>query len=1027
MPSLKEMFGRYWRSQDHLQNTEEYQQFLHREFQEGAPNLEGVSRRTFVKLLGATAALAGLSGCVGIRKPRQKIQPYAKRPEYYVPGTPTYYASAVAVGEDVVGVLVETHAGRPTKVDGNPLHSQSLSGTKPYQQAAVMGLYDPDRLQAPQHKGRDTSLPTFQGWLSDSGFAKSTGDGYALLIEENMSPSFHRYLGVLRSDYPGLRVYRYEPVNRDLPTEGLRLATGRYLTPAYQFEDADVVVSFDSDFVGNEPGNIVYAKQFAGRRDPHHAKGLNRLYVFENQFTLTGAKADHRFRLKASDVEKALWVLAYRLVETSVSVRASLSSDLVALLHTASRRYQGIVRKEVIDALAEDILVKQRRTILIAGSQQSAEAHALVFLLNRALGNEGRTVFYRARNFQDMPYMNRSSFESIKGMARDIQKGAVHTLFVLGGDPVYTAPADVDWNSLSHSLKSIVHVTERANQTSAVSEWVIPRTHFFESWGDLQAIDGSVSLVQPVIRPLYDSVSDLEFISLLRGRQVSDYRVVRDTWRGVGGDLEARWSKWLNQGVVSGLVSPLPGIPMELSLVAKRLSQRIKDASPDGAQDIEVVLRPDSKLYDGRFVNNGWLQELPDSVTKLTWDNAAWISESLARKLGVATQDLIEIQTSSKAVVRSVVFVAPGQADYSISLFLGYGQPQGGQLGSNSGFNVYPLLNSDVPTLAINGVKVHKIAGSYPLSNTQNHGSMEGRALYLEATLSEFRKNPEFASDKAGHVHEAPLWNEHKYDTGYQWGMAIDLARCIGCNACTASCQAENNIPTVGKDQVANGRELHWIRVDRYFEGEVENPRMVSQPMTCLQCENAPCEQVCPVVATSHSSEGLNDMTYNRCIGTRYCSDNCPTKVRRFNFFDYHQRNPESVKEPLKHIFDHPKEPPKTARMQFNPDVTVRMRGVMEKCTYCVQRINAARAVSQNEDRDIRDGEIVTACQQACPTDAIVFGNILDPKSKVSKLRENVREYTILNELNIKPRTFYLASIRNPNPVIEELTERTAA
>ncbi len=1009
----------FWRSSGQLENTKEYRKFLYKEFQEGASVLESpMSRRTFIKLMGASAALAGVSGCT-IRKQEQRILPYAKAPEEVIPGKGNFYATTFILGEEAIGVLAESFEGRPTKIEGNPSHPQSLGAAKSFQQGSVLELYDPDRLQKPVLHGKSLTPEQLEKWLGDnSSSLENKGQGLAILTETQISPTFYRLLDLLRQKLPSAKIFRYDPLNQESVYTGIHSVTGQWLSPYYDFAKANIVVSLDADFLGNDVGSIAYTKAFSTRRDPQNEKGINRLYAIEHAATVTGAKADHRLRIPYFQIESVLWALSSSLVKKGVC-----SSDQVLKATQADVALSTDILK-VVDAIADDLAANKGKSILIAGPQQPASVHALVFLLNKALGNITNTLTIREINFSKDLLIQKSSLNSIVDLSELLQKGQVETLVILGGNPVYTAPSNLNFEEKMAKAKTTIHLTLYKNETTEKATLGIPRKHYLESWGDAKAIDGTQSIVQPLIEPIYPSKSDAELMSQLIGAPSTDFELVQNTWKSKGILLESQWKKWLHEGIITGPSAGLSTVSIKDNGFVSAFTNQVKASKLSPKDAIELVFTPSYSVYDGRFANNGWLQELPDPITKLTWDNAAIMSKKTATKYHIKDGDLVEISTK-KSSIQAAVMTVPGIADNSISISLGYGQAKAGRVGHDTGFNVYVLRTTKQP-FAFSNVSLKKLGKTYKLASTQEHGSMEGRHLIRIGTESEYKKNPEFAKEM---VETPPLnssWPEKKYDTGNQWGLSIDLSKCTGCNACITACQAENNIPIVGKKQVLNGREMHWIRLDRYFEGTEEEAQVVHQPMTCLQCEMAPCEQVCPVAATTHSDEGLNEMTYNRCVGTRYCSNNCPTKVRRFNFFDYHQRNPQSVAKERKHLFDYMREPDPSVQRQFNPDVTVRMRGIMEKCTYCIQRINQSKISAKNEGRDVIDGEIKTACQQTCPAEAIVFGNILDPESQVSKKKAEARDYHILKEWNLKPRTSYLAGIRNPNPALVSTASKGA-
>jgi Fe-S-cluster-containing dehydrogenase component len=715
-----------------------------------------------------------------------------------------------------------------------------------------------------------------------------------------------------------------------------------------------------------------------GRRLKDEKDEMNRLYIVENSVSVTSGMADHRLRLPARKIK-----------DFCTALMNELGMD------TGSNKPAGIDRKWVSEAAA-DLLKNKGKSLVVAGRRQPPAVHAMVMAINDRLQNTGKTVSYIELKDALLP-----ASDSIRTLAADANDKKINTLFILGGNPVYHSPVDPDFSKIIKNIENTIHASLHIDETSSRSKWHIPLSHFLESWGDARAADGTTSIIQPLIEPLVKSRSMLEILNLIiSGEDAGGYEIVRSSWKSAlsKADFENAWTVLLHDGLFKGSSSKKV-VPV---ISAERIQSAIKKPSAKNklsAQNLELVFRHSPVLFDGRFANNGWLQEMPDPVTKISWDNVAQISPATAKELGVHNEDLVTIEYRGRKT-EMPVWIVPGQADYSITLTLGYGREMAGRVGNYVGFNAYKLRSQPQEDIAA-GATIEKTGRTHKLANTQDHGSMEGRPLAREATIEEYRQHPEFASEMVEHPPLKSLWDEHSYDEGYQWGMTIDLNACSGCNACVIACQSENNIPIVGKEQVRNGREMHWIRIDRYFSGEIQDPEMIYQPVTCHHCENAPCEQVCPVAATVHDSEGLNVMTYNRCIGTRYCSNNCPYKVRRFNFFNYTNEYPETIK------------------MVQNPDVTVRSRGVMEKCTFCTQRITEAKIHAKEREERIKDGEIVTACQQSCPADAIVFGNINDPDSAVTKLKQNNRNYTMLAELNLKTRLTYLAKIRNPNPALE--------
>jgi molybdopterin-containing oxidoreductase family iron-sulfur binding subunit len=956
---------RYWRSLEELADTPQFRRWVEREFPKGASELlASSSRRTLLKLMAASFGLAGMVAC---RRPEEKILPLSKGVEHYIPGKPLYYATAMSLSGLTTGLLVEAHDGRPTKIEGNPRHPESLGAASAFAQASVLSLYDPDRSRSVLHKGKPSSWEEFSRFAAAAFHPDKLGRGEGLWVLSEMlpSPSLEALRARLVDRFPEARWVEFEPAGRDELWRGAEIAFGRRLETHYDFSRADVIVAFDADFLGLDNPSLRAIREFAGRRAVASEKdSMSRLYVAESRFSITGAMADHRFAIRSSDIAEAVADLAAAL----------------GLLGGREPRYSWA------PAVARDLAGRRGASIVLAGPGQPAEVHALVHLINEALGNFGKTVSFTEK----LALPGESDF---KTLAAEMAAGRVNALVILGANPVFTAPADFDFAARFGRIPATVHLGLEADETAALATWHLPQAHYLEAWGDVRTADGTASVQQPLIQPLYGGRTPAEVLALLTGYEHQRaYEIVRHYWlaRWPAAEAERRWRRALHDGVIEGSAWPrlTPPVRREAVLAARR------PAPPEG---IEVVFHPSHAVWDGRFANNGWLEEAPEPMTKLTWDNAALVSPKTASALGVASGDVVTLERGGRRV-EMPVWILPGQAENSIAVALGYGRSRCGRVGRGVGHNVYPLRTSDSPGFAA-GVTVRPAGRRYQLVSAQDHHSMEGRPLVREASLQYYRQHPDFAKHA---VHAGPLesiYPARSYDEGYQWGMAIDLNRCVGCNACILACQAENNIPIVGKREVARGREMHWLRVDRYFSGEPDAPEAVFQPVACMHCENAPCENVCPVAATVHSPEGLNEMAYNRCVGTRYCSNNCPYKVRRFNFLEWH-KNLEAPQE-----------------LVFNPDVTVRMRGVMEKCTYCVQRIQEKKIQAKAEGRrPIRDGEILTACQQTCPAQAIVFGNINDPGSRVSQLKKQNRDYVMLEELNIKPRTSYLARLRNRNP-----------
>ncbi len=968
---LAESHGpRLWRSLEQLAGTGEFRQYLENEFAPGASEWKDpLGRRELLKLLGSTLGLAGLTACT--REPVEKIVPYVRAPEELIPGRPLYFATALPGWGAALPVLVESHMGRPTKVEGNPDHPASGGATDVFAQASVLTLYDPDRSQVVIREGRISSWVAFQAaagaWREDH--LSRQGEGLRVLTEPVVSPTLAAQLRDLLARFPLARWHQYEPVSRGAAAAGARLAFGEPVHSAYRLAAADVIVSLDADFLNAGPGAVHYAREFSRRRRPDAA--MNRLYVVEPAPSVTGASADHRLPLSSAAIE-------------------AFAQSLAAAVGVAGAASTLVAPGNWVRAVAADLAAHRGSSLVIAGEHQPASVHALAHAINATLGNAGRTVVYT----QPLEAEPADGVASIKELAADMKAGKVATLLMLGGNPVYDAPVDLDFAGALGQVLRRVHLSLYEDETSRLCHWHVPEAHPLESWSDTRSYDGTVTIVQPLIAPLYGGKSAHEMIAVWTSPDRSGHDLVRDYWKPRAGapDFDQWWQRALHDGIVAGTAFPTKPVALRKDFAAA-------SSAPPPAGGIELSFRPDPTIWDGRWANNGWLQELPKPLTKLTWDNAVMLSPRTAERLDIHNEDVVVVRHGGRSV-RGPAWILPGHADDAATVHLGYGRRRAGRIGSGIGFDAGRLRTSETMWRAA-GVEIRKTAARQKLAITQEHHGMEGRDLVRVATLDQFRKDPHFSA-KAGHApkKELSLYPEHKYE-GYSWGMAIDLNACTGCGACTIACQAENNIPIVGRREVARGREMHWIRVDRYFEGGVDNPGILYQPVACMHCENAPCEVVCPVAATAHSEDGLNQMVYNRCVGTRYCANNCPYKVRRFNFFLYSNWTSASL-EPLR-----------------NPDVTVRSRGVMEKCTYCVQRINAARIDAEKQDRRIRDGEVVTACQAVCPSEAIVFGDLNDPQSRVVKVKKDVRDYTLLTELATKPRTSYLARLRNPNPALE--------
>jgi Fe-S-cluster-containing dehydrogenase component len=953
-----------------------------REFDEGAAEPPaGFSRRTFLQILGASTALASLQAC---RPARQKIVPYVRPPEKaLVPGTPVHYATAVSLGGHATGLLVTSHDGRPIKVEGNPDHPASRGATGSLELAMLLDLYDPRRERGFRRGQAPLAYRSLLRELTALAASHLADGGSRLrfLTAATGSPLLQDLRRRILARFPQARFHAYESLTEDSAREGSRLAFGRVLAVRHTIAQARVILALDSDFLAVGPEALRLAREFAGRREP--GPEMSRLYVAEAQHSVTGACADHRLRMKSSEVLGFARAVAARLASRHGH------SQLAPMGATPSGSpAPGDVRiaKESA-AVADDLARSSGRSVVMAGSRQPPAVHALAHAINAALGNAGKTVEYAAPAFDDT-----TGPASLQPLARDLAGGKVDTLVVTAHNPVYSAPADVDLGTLLGRAPNTIYLGYRDDETAARCSWVLAAPHPFETWGDARAHDGTVSIVQPLIQPLFESIPEVELLAaFLDLADQGAHRILQDYWRGraKGPDFERQWEGWLARGVVPDTAIAAEAAAPHFVEIAAAVK-----AAPQPPAGLEMTFVPDYKLHDGRFAENAWLQELPHPVSKMTWDNAAYVSPATARKIGVEDGARVELRLAGRKV-EAAVWIMPGQADDVVSLPLGYGRRRAGPVGSSVGFDAGPLRASDAPWFA-HGLAVAPLGGAkHVFALTQEHFSMEGRDLALAFDAKAW--SPEKVEHLKG---PSPTMQEpvDYQNQQYKWGMAIDLSKCIGCAACATACQAENNIPVVGKEQVLRSREMNWMRVDRYFSGPPEDPQVIAQPVMCQHCEAAPCEYVCPVNATVHSDEGLNEMVYNRCVGTRYCSNNCPYKVRRFNFLNY--RGDMSP----------------TEKMAMNPDVTVRTRGVMEKCTYCVQRIERARIETRLEGRAIRDGEFTTACAQACPANAIVFGNLNDPRSQVSKLHQDERRYDLLHDNGTRPRTAYLARVRNPNP-----------
>jgi len=1054
-PSQRALAGpRYWRSLDELADSPGFKEHLSREFPEGASSIEGVDRRQFMRIMAASFALGGV-GLAGCRRPEANILPYGKSVEYIVPGLPLYYATAMPLRKSAIPLLAETHQGRPTKLEGNPSYAPHGGATTLIAQASVLDLYDPERASSHTKNGRTLPVADVNDLLASihKTYAGS-GEGLAILANESSSPTRARLVAKLKQEFPRAIWAEYEPVQDDPPVEAALASFGQSVKPLYRFAKAKRIVSLDADFLQAESGSLYFAREFSkGRRvsNTEDAKEMNRLYVVESGFTITGSMADHRLRLSSSQV---------------ISLAAALADTILGGTEHASLA-QGLDfpnKDKWIEECAKDLVEHSGKSLVVAGAHQSAAVHTLVNAINAKLGNIGQTV--------DFVAIEPNSASTIKALATAIQAGSVKTLIVLNGNPVYNAPVDLGFADLLAKVPDVIRYGYYVDETSEKAGTHLAATHYLESWGDARTVDGTIVPVQPMILPLFNGLMEVELLARLAGSTNGD--AYEQVYATLGGDKKS-FEKFLHDGVQAGSAYKLVDVSYHSGSAAALLAST--QAPVAVTEDkVEVRFVTDHKMDDGRFANNGWLQECPDPITKISWDNAILVSPRLGKKLGiyphgsklqVARVENAEYEmgkedayvgevTINGRTVRGPLHIQPGLANYTVILPLGYGRTKTGHVGSGAGFNAYLARASDAMHFAT-GATIRNTGERHLLANTQEHWSMEGRDIVREANVfgdEGFIKNEDFVKEAtidshapanlgkdvgmplAGQATAIPrgnsLYKTPEFDGIHQWGMSIDLNTCIGCNACVVACQAENNIPIVGREQVKRGREMHWIRLDRYYtDGKIdaeafgaegnkilpEDPQAVVQPMACQHCELAPCETVCPVNATVHDDEGINVMAYNRCIGTRYCANNCPYKVRRFNYFDFNKRALDALyMGPL----GHQSEMPELLKMVKNPDVSVRMRGVMEKCTYCVQRVQQGkiaqkRIAGASDNVVVPDGTIKTACQQVCPAEAIVFGNIKDEASEVSKAKAKKRDYAVLGYLNIRPRTTYLGKLRNPN------------
>ncbi len=1037
---------KYWRSLDEVAETPEFREWLEREFPAGASEFEdGVSRRNFVKIMSASFALAGV-GLTGCRRPVENIVPFTRMPEGYVHGQARYYATAMPNRVGAIPLLVKSHEGRPVKIEGNAEHPDSNGSTNLWAQASILNLYDVDRAKRFTRGGTPIPRQTAVNLLAQAGqrFSGNGGAGLAFLMEPANSPSRQRVQAAVATKFPQAKWYSYDPVDADIHQRAAGAAVGRSVRPYFKFDEASIIVSLDCDFIGSEEDNRRYITGYAkGRRVEKPTDQMNRLYVIEALMSITGANADHRLRVAGSGV-----------------------AEKAAQLANAVLNNQQAADKWIAEC-ANDLKEASNRgkVLVVAGHRQPLAVHVLAFAMTEALGGFGKTIV-----FHEAPERKEGT---ITELAQALNAGQVDTLVVTGGNPVYTAPADLNWAATQRKAREVIRLGYYEDETFAVSDLHIPEAHYLESWSDARTTDGTYVPIQPLIEPLYAGMTEIEVLARIGGTSITSHDIVRETFNSLVADSsDNAWKLFLHDGFLKGSAAQAVNAAVSEQTRNEAL-QTAGKAPANAAGVVEVVFHRDYSVDDGRYSNNGWLQEMPDPITKVSWDSLILVSQATAKQLGFRLEDFMygsdvllqrdsprgvptgRVSVNGKEVV-GPLWIQPGMADGVVALPLGYGRKQLGRIAKDVGFDAYALRTSAAPYYAP-GAKIAAAGGYAKVSCTQHHWAMEGRPVVREANYKQYQEHPKFA--KALNLEAPPVIDslypnplEREKNNArivHQWGMSIDLSTCVNCQACVIACQSENNVPIVGKEQVYRQREMHWLRLDRYYAGSIENPQVAYQPMLCQHCEAAPCENVCPVNATTHDEEGLNLMVYNRCVGTRYCSNNCPYKVRRFNFFDYHKRSSADLQGPRyttpifkktdgewdiakwfnnreRHWRDD--EEWELLKLVKNPEVTVRMRGVMEKCTFCLQRIEAAKITQKvkagaSDAVEVPDGTIKTACQQACPADAIVFGNTKDPNSRVSKLKALDRDYQVLDYLYTRPRLTYLAKVRNPNPKMPDFQE----
>ncbi len=953
----------FWRTLDEAAETNELKEYVEQEFPGLSGQIpEGMDRRSLLKVMAASLAMAGAAACT--KQPKELIVPYVRQPENIIPGLPLFYATAMTTAGYARGLLVESHLNRPTKAEGNADHPASLGSTTVYEQASILSLYDPDRSEAVMHEGRLSDWPEFTGLFSTEAQSIATrkGEGLAVLTGVTTSPTLISQMNTLLTQWPGAKWYIHEPSVNPAVASAAKKIAGKPAIVTYDLSKADIIVSLESDFLNNGPAALAYARQFSAKRGIDKGQTPARLYAIESSPSVSGSLADNRFAVKST----AIPGIAYQLAKA-----CGVSAP------------DGGTAQSWVAAIADDLKQAKGRSVVIAGDFQPESVHLAAHAINMALGNVGTTV-------KVLEAVEPDNTHTLEELANDLNGGHVEDLLILNVNPVYSAPASLNFEAAIKKARLVVRLGQMFDETSRWSHWHIPEAHYLETWSDARAFDGTTTIMQPLIEPLYGGKSSHELLTILLGKpDQSSHEIVKAYWQDQKkNDFDTLWKTTLHNGFMEGSTSNEIKAAGQVSLPSLSASEA----------NFEIVFRPDPMIGDGSWANNGWLQELPKPQTKVTWENTVYVSTKDAEAQKLQNGDVVKITVNGKSTT-GPVFIVPGHAVGSATVFLGYGRDNSGRVGTKIGYNAYLIQDNATPLVAVGAIA--KTGDKIVLANVQEMQTMAERAPVRAAEFSEYREHPDFPTREEPAVPaELTLYpNQWTYE-GYKWGMTIDLNTCTGCNACIIACQAENNIAVVGKDQVIRGRHMHWIRVDRYYAGNLDTPEMYNQPVPCMHCENAPCEVVCPVAATVHSQEGLNQMVYNRCVGTRYCSNNCPYKVRRFNFYLYSDWQTESMYG------------------MRNPDVTVRSRGVMEKCSYCVQRIQEAKISTEKQGRRIGDGEILTACQQVCPTQAITFGDLNDPHSNVAKQQALKRNYSLLDDLNTRPRTTYLGYVRNSNEAL---------